>query len=364
LDEVSNYRAAYVREDSDSVTNYGQRAYKIVNSRWISAENQTAAVLMAARVGRRFSESPRMLNLSMDAKDADVWAGDSVKLETDLIEQTGGGFPQLNYQVISASEKMNFEYSMLEHTYGPALPQDQDIEDPDTRLVYISGEQDQLKDDAGNPRTLREYYEAINTEPLEAQFDVRFIFESNAVAGSSDNTQHAIKTGAWPELTTPPLIVNSGLILGKGGRGASIATVGFSDGGPAILLENDIRLNNLNTIAGGGGGGNKVIVGRASAAGGGGAGFYNGIAGGGTGYNPANDEQQNIPAENGTHKLGGSGAFVSGTTGGEFESATGGDGGDLGQAGGAGGGAAGKAIDLNGFTVTYINTGTIAGAVS
>ncbi len=49
--------------------------------------------------------------------------------------------------------------------------------------------------------------------------------------------------------------------------------------------------------------------------------------------------------------------------------ANGGDAGDLGEAGapnifGTSGGAAGKAIDLNGFTITYEETGTIYGDVS
>jgi len=365
LDEASNYRASYVREDSDSVTNYGQRAYKKINSRWITSDNKTAAVLMSARIGRRFSEAPRMLSFSLDAKDSDVWTGDSVRCETDLIEQSGGGFPTLFYQILTAGESQNFNYTALEHTYGDAVAGDEDVEDPNTRLVYISGEQDQLKGGGATARNLRDIYEDVfGTDPLDAGLDIRFIFESNAVAGSSDNAEYAVKTGSWPELTTPIRIQNNGLILGRGGRGASIATVSFTDGGPAILLEDDIRLQNFGTIGGGGGGGNKVIVGRASAAGGGGAGYFNGLGGGGTGYNPANDEEENTPAEDGTNTQGGAGAYVSGRTAGEFESATGGDGGDLGQVGAAGGGAAGKAIDLNGFTITYENTGTISGAVS
>lgn len=365
LDEASNYRASYVREDSDSVTNYGQRAYKKINSRWITSDNKTAAVLMAARIGRRFAEAPRMLSFELDAKDSDVWTGDSVRCQTDLIEQSGGGFPTLFYQILTAGESQNFNYTALEHTYGEAVPGDEDVEGPNTRLVFISGLQDQLKGGGTTARDLREIYEEVfGTDPLDANLDIRFIFESNAVAGSSDTAEYAVKTGSWPELTTPIRIQNNGLIVGRGGRGASIATVGFTDGGPAILLQDNIRLQNFGIIGGGGGGGNKVSEGPADAAGGGGAGYFVGAGGGGTGYIPPNDEEQNIPAEDGTYTEGGDGAYVSGRTNGEFFDARGGKGGDLGQAGEFGGGAAGKAIELNGFTITYEETGTILGAVS
>jgi hypothetical protein len=344
LDETSNYRSSYVREDTDSVTNYGQRAYKTIHSRWIASDNKTAAVLMSARVGRRFSIAPRLISFKLDAKDSDVWTGDSVKCLTDLIQQSGGGYPTLPYQILTAGEDENFSYTALEHTYGDAVDGDEDVEDENVRLIYISGLQDQLKPDDGSgvARTLRDLYEDIyGTDPLDANLDIRFIFESNAVAGSSDNTEHAIKTGSWPELTTDILIQNSGLILGKGGDGS--VGDGF-DGGPAILLQDNIRLQNFNIIGGGGGGGGGKALDAFSPPGygGGGAGYTLGVGPG--------------DADDGTYTQGGN------------PSAGGGQGGDLGQDGANGddgvGGSAGKAINLNGFTINYIATGTINGVVS
>jgi hypothetical protein len=344
LDETSNYRVVYVREDTDSVVNYGQRAYKTVNSRWIPSDNKTAAVLMGARVGRRFSDAPREFKFSLDPSDAEVWTGDSVQLQSDLIMQAGGGgYPYLNYQITSAGQaKSSYNYVALEHTYGASLPQDEDIEDPTVRLVYISAEVLNLQDDAGTARSLREYYEDVyGADPLDAGLDVRFIFDSSAVAGSSDAAEYSVRTGAWPELTTPILIQNSGLIVGKGGNGRGGTDPG-ADGGPAILLEANIRLNNLNIIGGGGGGGGGSLETQGVGFGGGGAGYTQG-------FGPA-------AADDGTYTLGGSGTLG------------GGRGGDLGQDGSNGddglGGTGGKAIELNGFAITYINTGTIYGDVS
>lgn len=368
LDEVSNYRASYVREDTDSVTNYGQRAYKTINSRWISSDNKTAAVLAAARIGRRFSDAPRMISFDVDAKDADFWTGDSVSCQTDLIEQPGGGYPYLPYQIISASERNNYQYSALEHTYGDPVPGDEDVEDPNVRLVFISGNQDRLSDpDTGSPRNLRDLFESVyGTGTLDSELDIRFIFESNAVAGSSDNTEYAVKTGSWPELTTPILISNAGLILGKGGDGANVGGIP-EDGGSAIQLEDDIRLDNAGTIASGGAGGE----GRSDsgpgvevrAAGGGGAGYTNGIAGSVTTVIPAAQTLSTTQAENGTNTEGGTGGNARGrSTTGEIVFINGEAGGDLGQA--ATLASTGKAIDLNGFTITYVETGTIIGDVS
>lgn len=360
LDETSNYRSSYVREDTSSVTNYGQRAYKTIHSRWIPSDNKTAAVLMAARVGRRFSEAPREITFSMDAKDSDVWTGDSVRIETDLILQSGGGYARLPYQILSAGESNNFDYTALEHTYGDAVPGDEDVEDPNVRLIYFSGEIDRLESDTGTYRNLREVYEDVyGTDPLESQLDIRFIFESNAVAGSSDNTLYAVKTGSWPELTTPILIQNNGLIVGKGGDGGSPDEQGFN-GGPALQLEANIRLKNLNIIGGGGGGGGGAFVDEGdisvdgNAGGGGGAGYTVGLG------------RASAGGQNGQN-----GTFTTGGDGGVSGAAKAGDGGNLGQNGQAGigdttrsGGAAGKAIDLNGFTITYEETGTIYGDVS
>lgn len=325
---------------------------------------------MSARVGRRFAEAPRMITFSLDPKDSDVWTGDSVKCKTDLIEQVGGGYPTLFYQILTAGESRNFNYTALEHTYGAAVDGDEDVEDPNVRLVYLTGLLDQLKPDSGGAaRTLREVYLAVfGAGVIDAGLDIRFIFESNCVAGSGDNTLYSVKTGAWPELSTPILIQNNGLIVGKGGDASG------GNGGPALQLQANIRLKNFNIIGGGGGaGGSKTQVSggtTASAGGGGGAGYLLGIANPSF-TSPQNRELDSTDGKNGTYTSGGNAGSVTAFTSDGVTTFTvnAGAGGDLGQAGetpsgGDAGGLAGKAIDLNGFVITYENTGTILGAVS
>jgi hypothetical protein len=191
---------------------------------------------------------------------------------------------------------------------------------------------------------LREYYESTWGPTVLADYDVRFIIEVGAVAGSSDQTEYAIETGLWPELTTPILIINYSYLLGTGGAGG-FATFAGDQGGSALLLEDDIRLNNIGTIASGGGGGGGGTGGAISGGGGGGAGFTLGLGNG--------------SARDGTYTNGGLGDVRLG----------GGNGGDLADSGNNGSGSNGgltgdHAINQNGFVITYINTGTILGTIT
>ena len=348
IKETSNYAKVYVREDTAAVlANGGVRQYKTIFSRCIGSSAKSAAVLAAALTGRRFAVAPIQMNYELDPKDSEVWTGDAVRVKSDLVLNATTLLPDLrNYQVISANENVTnqrFNYTVLEHTYGAAVSGDEDVSNSDTRLVYISGLNDQLRATAGGAaRTLREYYDDTYGD-IASGYDVRFIIEVGAVAGSSAGA--SISTGAWPELTTPPIIINYNLLIGRGGSASG-------DGGVALSLDNDIRLSNLGTIGGGGGGGGSFVDDVPDFGnGGGGAGYVGGLGGGGQ---SGEETSSNTVA-----------GFLLGGAASPFG---GGDGGDLGQDGSASsqeaGGLAGAAINLNGFVITYVNTGTIIGSVS
>lgn len=368
LDEFSNYRQPYVRIDPDSTTDYGSNRIKRFNCRWIN--DKAGAILLAARWGRRFSAAPLTVGFSLDAKDSDIWTGDSVQIDTRTIVETNGDRKCLPLEIMSVQEAGKFKYSALEYSYGQSLPQDESV-DSGSKVYILSGNYDQLKDNAGTVRTLEDLiFDKFGV--LDAADDVIIIFDGLAVAGSSDNTLYAVDTGDFSELTTPPLIqLNSGaLIVGKGGNGARVGEVAPDmAGGAALMLNSDIRLSNNGIIGGGGGGGNADIGdgdGTAEAAGGGGAGYFNGSAGAGT--SATGNKAATTQAVGGTNTTGGAGGIATNDAIPEPSLAYGGDGGDLGAVGGSGGegagGAAGAAIALNGYTITYINTGTILGTVS
>jgi hypothetical protein len=270
-------------------------------------------------------------------------------------------------QVLSVGESQSYNYSALEYGYGESLPEDLDSEDPNQRLVVLSGELDQLKDGA-IPRTLRDIYDELFVDLFDT-YDVVFVLDASCVAGSSDNTQFAVDTGAWPELLTgsPIKLDVRGLLIGAGGKGYTNPADVAGDGGPALILNADVRLTNTGIIGGGGGGGggNSKSSPVRIAAGGGGAGYFNGIAGI---NNPGSPPPINeISAQNGTNTTGGVGGSVTYNDGGGIQTITGGTGGALAQSGQTApasvGGAPGIAIDANGFTITYLEAGDIRGAI-
>ncbi|AIM40726.1 tail fiber protein [Idiomarinaceae phage 1N2-2] len=360
LDETRNYSQAYIREDSDSVVQYGSREIKTIYSRWITNLNKAQAVRACARLGRRFADIPRELSWKFDDKDSDLWAGDVARINfRDVTDFTGSAL-STDYQVVSVQEQDGYVYSGIEYTYGPQLPED-DFEEELTIRVGA---------DANN-LDMRDVFDSVFPSIDPADSTVRFIIEGNAVVGSELTTSPSIRTGEWPS-TTDLILDNRGITAGAGGRGSNATTSNAEDGGLALLLENDLTLINLGIIGGGGGGGGRGQAsaggGNAFAGGGGGAGRNAGAAGSGTSYDDGAGQLISLvnPSSGGV-TTGGGGGTVQFESGSEAIVASGGSGGDLGQAGGAGdasaGGAAGAAIDRNGFTLDEQTTGDIRGDI-
>lgn len=351
LDEFSNYRQAYVRVDPDSEINYGTSKIKTIYSRWINNSNKAAAIRLSARIGRRFAKAPRAVTFGLDAKDSDVWTGSPIRINTaDILNEITFTRYNMPVQVTSVVEKDIYQYEALEHTYGNPTEDDEAV-DGNGEIVILSGEIVDIN--------LRDIYESL-FPTVEADANVVFLFDQSCTAGGT-TTAAAVKTGSWPELDTPPFIDVRGLLIGLGGDGADVDANGL-DGGLALELQNDIRFSNDGIVGGGGGGGGYAVDnegGVQKAPGGGGAGFV--LSSGGTG-GFTNAGGSEIPASPGTKTAGGNG--------GTYGLAIGGNGGNLGQNGfpafgGGSAGVAGAAIQTNGYTITYIETGAgdIRGAI-
>lgn len=238
--------------------------------------------------------------------------------------------------------------------------------------------------------------------PLVATITVN----SGVIVGSSSTAVAAFDTGVIPT-GSEILLTNNGTIVGAGGAGGQAYAFRLTPGqngaagGNAVNVRFAVSITNNGTIAGGGGGGGGGGHGNwsdgltyAGGAGGGGAG--NIVGAGSTGItnsssgtltNGSNGTAGYIqPAYPGNSGAGTGGSpGVNGTNGGNRTSGGagsggGGGGGGLGAAGGSGGtgsgvtnpqftaggtgGAAGKVVNLNGFTVTWLATGTRYGAIS
>ena len=331
LDEFSNYQQTYARIDSDSITKYGSNEIKTINSRWISNFNKAAALQLGALIGRRFSDIPREVSFSLEAKDSSFWVGQSVTVSHRDITDFTGAPKDTVIQLLSSKESKNFDYTGLEFTYGESLPDDEGGGDPDVDLVIIGG-------DIYNAN-LRDIYNNLFPAP-DATTQVKIIIDTSVKVGSLSTGVYAVDTGSWPAGAIVTLEVNIGsFLVGRGGDGGTGASAQGGAGGGALILNHDLTLVNNGTILGGGGGGggqfnlgDSTVVG-----GGGGAGYDAGLGGIGT-----------INGVNGVLSSGGAGGNSSA-----------GDGGSLGQNGFdssvapiALGGVAGIAINQNGFTLT------------
>ena len=360
LDETNNYAQTYVRVDADNIAAYGSNKIKTIFSRWINNNNKAAALVLAAKIGRRFGFAPRSITFDLDAKDSSVWAGQTIDVLHHEIADFTGAPEQTTFQILSVSERENYRYEALEYTYAEALPEDEGGGDAGVDLIVISGTRTNLN--------IRDIYDGLFPTP-DATTEVKVVIESSAIVGSPTNATPAIVTGSFPSgaiLT----IENRGYIVGKGGDGG-VAGGDGEDGGDALELNYPITLNNLGIIGGGGGGGGGALASdgstvEAQADGGGGAGYVAGL--GGTSNVSDGGYTIDLP-ENGTIEDGGAGGLVSGDI-----TADGGNAGDLGGVGAAAtaigsiiteglGGAAGRAIVANGNTITYTAAGDIRGAV-
>lgn len=355
--EKNNYQQTYVRIDSDSIVEYGNNQTKTIFSRWISNSNKAAATQLAKLIGRRFSDTPRMIDFSLDAKDAGLtgfWAGQNAMVNhRDMVDATGSPIDTLFQLLSTKANRDTYMYKALEFKYGPTFGDDP----PDGEVVYIP---------TGTEQNMRTLFDALFPTP-DASTDAVFIIESGVIAGST-TTSASLSTGSWPAGATITLQLDSGgYLVGKGGDGAGTSSGAATDGGLGLILNHDLTLINNGIVAGGGSGAGRSSStssgSTANAAGGGGAGSNVGIAGALTSYSGPSELPPIInQAVNGTLETGGTGGRSIGNV-----VAIGGNGGDLGQAGTNGNttnaGAAGDAIDKNGYTLTQTVAGDIRGSI-
>lgn len=216
-----------------------------------------------------------------------------------------------------------------------------------------------------------------------------------------------IVTGSgWTSGSTIKLIIAAGVnISGIGGQGGNGATVNPSsetaaqvgqDGGPAITMNYALTIDNAGTIRGGGGGGggggaawgfNPPLDKHPQVGGGGGGGGQDmlGVIGGFPGGEQVVPDTSPGQGQSGTSAGPGNGGTAGSDTGPgdptpSAQGGAGGNGGAWGTAGsngqdaafapsafssvGAAAGAGGFAVKKNGFTLTFINQGTLIGSVA
>ena len=127
---------------------------------------------MAALIGRRFSDIPREIGFSLDAKDSDVWIGQSRAINyRDIVDFTGVPVDTI-FQIMSAKESKNYNYKALEYTYGEQLPEDEGGSDPDVDLIIFGSNQRNIN--------LRTVFDSLFPAP-DASTKAKFVVQKSVL---------------------------------------------------------------------------------------------------------------------------------------------------------------------------------------
>lgn len=359
-DDRDNYQVVYTRFNSDAVARYRSNNTKTIFATWVGASNGQGARRIATLLGRRFGITPRETQFVLEDKDSSLWVGDIASINHYSITDATGLPKNVLMEIISAHESDLYTYRGLEYLYDKALADD----------IFVGIDVVDLAVSENNVN-LRTRYDSIFGAP-DASTVVKFIVYSNVVIGSDSTGTPSLTIGAFPSGAQVSLeIKQNAFIVGCGGNASSSIGSNGGNGGTAINVTNNFELINNGVIGGGGGGGGYAEDDWATAGGGGGAGRNVGVKGKAPTSTETIISQQS--ATDGSLESGGNRSFVIYQRTAEFDQVSGGNGGNLGQNGGNGdallgngsnGGLAGKAIDVNGFTITFTNTGDVRGAVS
>jgi hypothetical protein len=352
LDEKKNYSVRLVVADFDAEGSdqYGSASIKEIFSRWLLPTAFDAADFCGQRILSVFRDPPIETSFELfHSHTGRLFLSEPFRLESADIQDALGA-PSQVVMYPTKVEKQDFSEAVSAQQVRFATAID------DTKDIVIASDV--------NDFDMRAAFEALFGTPSVDDVIVCTVLPG-VVVGSSSSTTPAFTTGTWPALTTPPLIVNSGRIAGRGGKGGNGGLLGIDSGNGQDGEDGSLALEALaavdfdntdGTIAGGGGGG-----------GGGGRGSGVNLGGGagggagrdeGTGGFGANVGQDGTPTAGGSGGLGGGGGGTGGTGG---APATNGTAGGNGFATGGAAGAAGGAIDGD-SNITFSDEGTILGS--
>ena len=301
-----NKRVVNIQQEDASRLRIGSAGKDIV-SRWLAnnLDGNQIADQIATRIVASFSTVPKQIKFKTDASyvgdlpdDKRLWLGSTyqVRLPKNCQVNASGQEVTLVLQCTSIRPDSTGLVEVTGLSYNANIPPAFDFTvRAGTYTNYV------LADDPA--------FAAILTEGGAKEYVV--IIEQGALFGSSSVSTPSFRQGTFPSGATLYLIV-FGRILGRGGNGGKggdvdneggICIDGFAfdgqNGGPALSLSTDTKLDVLYGLIGGGGGGNAgrkstCPDARSGDGGGGGQGFPAGLGapagdvGGGTSYSGFN----------------------------------------------------------------------------
>jgi hypothetical protein len=165
FEKAKDFKGFHVQIDADAegTDEYGDTRQKVIYGRFVGSAG--AAVQTAGRLLGRFRDVPRDLQFKLDAKDADLWTGEYVDIESNRVQDINGAPEKTRFQILSAEEKTSaapgtvFLYKALELNFakrywfiGPNSLTTYDLETDENRAKYgfISPDSGKFASDDGD----------------------------------------------------------------------------------------------------------------------------------------------------------------------------------------------------------------------
>jgi hypothetical protein len=100
-----------INANSESVELYNRTREKRIESRWFDDTNGSQVSQLSGRLKSRFTDPPKVVHFTLDAKDSDLWSGDLVDICTRKLQGHTGADTIIRVQILSVEEmKDRYKY--------------------------------------------------------------------------------------------------------------------------------------------------------------------------------------------------------------------------------------------------------------
>jgi hypothetical protein len=123
MDQMKNYTTVKLSADLglEGVNTYDLKKVRKIYSRWVPTELSAVASEITNRLLAYYKVTKKIITLTLDPKDDDVWTGDLISLSTRQLQDETGANPVLGFRVLEVQESLQvggarYKYTM--HTTG------------------------------------------------------------------------------------------------------------------------------------------------------------------------------------------------------------------------------------------------------
>lgn len=109
LDSPTSFLQTYqaVDADAETVNEFGDVRHMTINSRWMGSGDLAIATEAADAILARYVDTPQQFNFALDVKDADIWTGSIISIQSRYEQDIFGADGSVVAQVIEVRETPN-----------------------------------------------------------------------------------------------------------------------------------------------------------------------------------------------------------------------------------------------------------------